>query len=304
MARPKSKSILMQIREFLPPSIYKELDGIAAYFHLPDMRGKGPGHAHALSQLEENWYAALFWVAYKMFPAIDVYRSPYLGRLFQVVKEEGYELWYWLHLCEGCWDNSPEYRKFYRGYTPLSVWGLCMREFKQNEAEAIMGGMPNAPLSERKQNGSRLLMELAGADPFADKPPAILTHTESPHTDRLIKTAISLKHSRSNKSARNRKSFAAQYYQPLVEQIRRNVYQPAPINSVVVGVRGEGWDAALVQRKGKSELPVKIPQPAWLSTPHLTLTKHYPDGTQTVVKWRPHSPMSREEVYVKPEKPG
>ena len=256
--RPRSTSVLSEIRECLEADHCSSMVSIDRYMAIPEYALNDEGLS-AINMCMDNWRVRLFWVAYESHPSIDIKRSPYLTPYIRSQRFIGATLWHWQRLVKGCWEDSDQFSDKYQGSNPLAVWAAAMCEQKLC---ALMDASTVQNKGVRLITNYRLAMEtyvrelMIGVAQYSDK-------RNTPITNHIIKTAFNLSKKRGKGGCRH---FKTKYWEPFLTSLREQIEHPPWDHANPAVLTQDG----LVQVRGRLR-PIATNHPQFTGPPQQTI---------------------------------
>ena len=87
------------------------------------------GKMQFISYKQDQWFALIHWVAYEIFPVVDIHRPPYTQKKFKDIRKFGCFLFALLQLCKVCFEHDKGFASR-NGGNPWDYWVKCVLEIK------------------------------------------------------------------------------------------------------------------------------------------------------------------------------
>lgn len=199
MARPKSTSKLIPLRQIYPQDVCNGLDALTSMHLIPEPTTAG--ELGIVEEISDAWAIAAFWIAHDMMPVVDTGRPPFVYANFQQYRSWAKVLYAHQRLCIG----TKEYGQSSQFSTPFSRWLACMGKIKLGHfLQALSppglffpGIVP--PPSGRNKSDFILKKEYFLADITEGRIPSEVANCPTSHTVRLYRDANYLIKSRNPK---------------------------------------------------------------------------------------------------------
>jgi hypothetical protein len=128
LGRKKSASVMKPFSAMYPAQICNALDRIGEADVCP-RNNLVMGKMQFINYKQDQWFALIYWVAYEIFPAVDIHRPPYTQKKFKDIRKFGCFLFALLQLCKACFEHDKGFARR-NGGNPWDYWVKCVLEIK------------------------------------------------------------------------------------------------------------------------------------------------------------------------------